>query len=86
MEIHFTPEMQSRLDNAAKSIGCATDEFVQKIVATYVAEEKSLPVSRNDRQTAANSIMSLQKKVAPDPEGWTIHATMARTQWVGNDV
>ena len=38
MEVHFTPDIQARLDRLASESGRAKDEFVQDAMASYVDE------------------------------------------------
>ena len=38
MEVHFTPEIQARLDRLAAESGCAKDELVQDAMPGYLDE------------------------------------------------
>jgi plasmid stability protein len=39
----------------------------------HLADEVALPVAPRSPQEAAARILQLQKRVKPDPEGWTVH-------------
>jgi predicted transcriptional regulator len=36
MEVHFSPELQAKLDRAAADIHCGPGEYVQQLVEQYV--------------------------------------------------
>jgi predicted transcriptional regulator len=36
MEVHFTPELQARLDRAAADLRSAPDQYVQQFVERYI--------------------------------------------------
>jgi predicted DNA-binding protein len=38
MEVHFSPELQTRLDEAAEKAGRQTDDLVQDVMAAYLDE------------------------------------------------
>jgi hypothetical protein len=38
MEVHFSNEQQSKLDEAAEKAGCQTDHLVQDVMAAYLDE------------------------------------------------
>jgi hypothetical protein len=38
MEVHFSPDLQAKLDKLAIETGRPTDELVEKVVAGYFAE------------------------------------------------
>jgi predicted DNA-binding protein len=71
MEVHFTPDVERKLNAIAKQMGRPAPELVQDAVAGYVSE--IAPVDAYQRaQTAAARIREIQTRVKPDPEGWTI--------------
>ena len=39
MEVHFKPELQAKLDQAASNSGNSTDEYVQNLVEHYIDYE-----------------------------------------------
>jgi predicted DNA-binding protein len=71
MEVHFTPDVERKLNAIAKQLGRPAPELVQDAVAGYVSE--IAPADDYQRaQAAAERIREIQKRVKPDPEGWTI--------------
>ena len=42
MEVHFTPEMEARLTEAATADGLPADEWIQDVVGSYVIEAMNL--------------------------------------------
>lgn len=71
MEVHFTPDVERKLNAIAKQTGRPAPELVQDAVAGYVSE--IVPTDNYQRaQSAAARIREIQKRVKPDPEGWTI--------------
>jgi len=36
MEVHFTPELQAKLDRTAANMQSGADEYVQQLVASYM--------------------------------------------------
>jgi predicted DNA-binding protein len=51
MEVHFSPELQSKLEATAKAAGRGTDELVQDVIAGYIdelAEVRNMLDSRYD--------------------------------------
>lgn len=53
MEVHFTPELQDKLDRAAASIPVGAEEYVQQLVEHYLEHDVWL------RQKVASSIALL---------------------------
>jgi hypothetical protein len=51
MEVHFSPELQSKLETTARAAGRDTDELVQEVMAGYIdelAEVRNMLDSRYD--------------------------------------
>jgi predicted transcriptional regulator len=41
MEVHFTPEMQAKLDRVAAENNSGADEYVQQLVERYLEDDAS---------------------------------------------
>jgi predicted transcriptional regulator len=41
MEVHFTPEMQAKLDRVATENNSGADEYVQQLVERYLEDDAS---------------------------------------------
>lgn len=51
MEVHFSPELQSKLEATARAVGSGPDELVQEVMAGYIdelAEVRNMLDSRYD--------------------------------------
>jgi predicted transcriptional regulator len=40
MEVHFSPELQAKLDRAAANIRSGTDDYVRQLVESYVDHDQ----------------------------------------------
>ena len=52
MEVHFTPDLQTRLIERATRQGCNADEIVQDVVARYFEEEDRFVEAVKDGEAA----------------------------------
>lgn len=55
MEVHFTPELQAKLDRAAAAIPVGADQYVQELVEHYLDHDVWL------RQKVGSSIAALDR-------------------------
>jgi len=55
MEVHFTPELQAKLDRVAADIHSGADEYVQKLVENYLDHDLWF------RQKVADSLEQLDR-------------------------
>jgi predicted DNA-binding protein len=49
MEVHFSPELQEKLDETAKAVGRNTDELVQEVISDYIDELAEVRRTLDDR-------------------------------------
>jgi predicted transcriptional regulator len=55
MEVHFTPELQAKLDRVAADIESGADEYVQQLVESYLDHDVWL------RQKVTRSLKQLDR-------------------------
>jgi hypothetical protein len=74
MEVHFTPDVEQKLSSLAAKRGQEPDELVQDLVTRRVYElvHEEAPSDETRAVRAADRILEIQKRVKPDPEGWTV--------------
>lgn len=65
MEVHFTPEMEARLERLASETGRAKEEFVQDATAGYLDELAQL---RNMLDRSYDDLKSGKAKLIPGDE------------------
>jgi plasmid stability protein len=66
--IQLPDEQAAALKARAAAQGMTLEAWLQKLAA----EEAASPAPRSPQEAAAR-ILQLQKRVKPDPEGWTVH-------------
>ena len=71
MEVHLTPEVEKKLNELAARRGRPADQLAQDVLSGYV-DEMTQAGDFHRVQEAAAHILELQKRVKPDPEGWTV--------------
>jgi hypothetical protein len=69
--IELSDESVALLKRQAEAHGLSVDAWVQAL-AREKARLDDLQPSRQRAQAAAARILEIQKRVKPDPEGWTI--------------
>jgi hypothetical protein len=69
MTVIEIPDRQAAVLKAkAAAQGLTLEAWLNKL-----ADEEMPPAARRSAQEAASRIFELQKRVKPDPEGWTVH-------------
>jgi len=71
MEVHLTPEVEKKLNDLAARRGRPADQLAQDVLSGYVDEMTQAGDFQRVQEAAAH-ILELQKRVKPDPEGWTV--------------
>ena len=66
--IELPDEQAAALKAKAAAQGLTLEDFFRKL-----AEEEAPAKAPPSPQEAAARILELQKRVKPDPEGWTVH-------------
>ena len=66
--IELPDEQAAALKARAAAQGLTLEDFFRKL-----AEEEAPAKAPPSPQEAAARILELQKRVKPDPEGWTVH-------------
>jgi hypothetical protein len=69
--IELSDESVALLKRQAESHGLSIDAWVLAL-AREKAQADNLQAGRQSAQAAAARILEIQKRVKPDPEGWTI--------------
>jgi|HubBroStandDraft_1064217.scaffolds.fasta_scaffold827188_2 hypothetical protein len=69
--IELSDESVALLKRQAESQGLSIDAWVLAL-AREKAQADNLQAGRQSAQAAAARILEIQKRVKPDPEGWTI--------------
>jgi len=65
--IEIPDEQAAALKARAAAQGLTLEDFLRKLA------EEDAPAKALSPQEAAARILELQKRVKPDPEGWTVH-------------
>jgi hypothetical protein len=69
MEVHFTPEQESQLNQAAVKAGTDAEQLVKdaalRLLESSAASESVPPGS------VVAELRALRARVKPDPEGWS---------------
>ncbi len=69
MTVIELPDQQAEaLKARAAARGLTLEEWLKQL-----ADEETIPAALPSPQDAAARIIELQKRVKPDPEGWTVH-------------
>ena len=71
LTIQLSEESAARLKRQAAARGLSLEAWVQEL-ALEKARAEEREVNRRKAQAAAARILEIQKRVKPDPEGWTI--------------
>jgi hypothetical protein len=69
--IQLSDESLALLKRQAEAHGLSVDAWVE-VLAREKADVDRVRPSRRSAQAAAAQILEIQKRVKPDPEGWTI--------------
>ena len=69
--IELSDESAALLKQQAAAQGLSVDEWVQAL-AREKARTDDVQPGRQKAQAAASRILEIQRRVKPDPEGWTI--------------
>ena len=69
--IELSDEIAALLKRQAAAHGLSVDAWVQAL-ASEKARMDDIRLNRQRSQAAAARILEIQKRVKPDPEGWTI--------------
>ena len=69
--IELSDESAARLKRQAAAHGLTVEAWVQALAYEKAQTDDIRPV-RQKAQAAASRILEIQKRVKPDPEGWTI--------------
>jgi hypothetical protein len=69
--IELSDEIAALLKRQAEAHGLSVDAWVQ-VLAREKAHIDNVEPSRQSAQAAAARILEIQKRVKPDPDGWTI--------------
>ncbi|MGA2598800.1 MAG: hypothetical protein ABSH09_17630 [Bryobacteraceae bacterium] len=69
--IELPDESVALLQRQAEARGLTIEAWVQAL-AREKAEEQAIKPDRQKAREAAARILEIQKRVKPDPEGWTI--------------
>lgn len=72
LTIELSDENATRLKQQAAAHGLSLEAWVREL-AHEKARANEDQSNRRKSQTAAARILEIQKRVKPDPEGWTIH-------------
>jgi hypothetical protein len=70
--IELSDESVARLKQQAEAHGLSLEAWVQK-VADEKARVDEGKANQRKSQAAAARILEIQKRVKPDPAGWTVH-------------
>ena len=71
LTIELPDDSAARLQQQAASRGVSLKELVESM-AQEKAHEAEQAAGLTEKQAAAQRILEIQKRVKPDPEGWTI--------------
>ncbi|MFN7938556.1 MAG: hypothetical protein U0R19_34830 [Bryobacteraceae bacterium] len=71
LTIELPDDSAARLEQQAALRGVSLKQLLESI-AQEKAHEMEQAACLNDKQAAVQSILEIQKRVKPDPEGWTI--------------
>ena len=71
LNIELPDESVARLEKQAAAHGVSLEAWVQELAREKAREDDSL-ANRRKAQAAAARILEIQKRVKPDPQGWTI--------------
>lgn len=77
LTIQLSEESAARLKRQAAARGLSLEAWVQEL-ALEKARAEEREVNRRKAQAAAARILEIQKRVKPDPEGWTVHDYIGR--------
>lgn len=69
--IQLSDESVALLKRQAAAYGLSIDAWVEQLTREHTRIDEVRPSQRN-AQAAAARILEIQKRVKPDPEGWTI--------------
>ena len=72
LTIELSDESAARLKQQAAAHGLSLEAWVQELAQEKARVEEG-EANRWKSQAAAARILEIQKRVKPDPEGWTIH-------------
>jgi plasmid stability protein len=72
LTIELSDESVARLKQQAAAHGLSLEAWVQELAQEKARVEEG-EANRWKSQAAAARILEIQKRVKPDPEGWTIH-------------
>ena len=68
MTVIELPDQQAALKSRAAAQGLTLEAWLK-----HLAEDEMFSIEPRSPQQAATRILQLQKRVKPDPEGWTVH-------------
>lgn len=71
LTIELPDESADRLQKQAAARGVSLQELVENL-ARQKAEENETLADRSKAQAAVARILEIQKRVKPDPQGWTV--------------
>jgi len=75
VQLDWPPDVVDRLTEEARQNGLSLDEYVLQTVLQQKGSNGAATIDeaekRRKRQEAAVRILEIQKRVKPDPEGWT---------------
>jgi hypothetical protein len=69
MEVHFTPEQEAQIEQAAANAGTDTERLVKDAVLRLLEGNAGLRAVPPGSVVA--EMRALRARVKPDPEGWT---------------
>jgi plasmid stability protein len=72
LTIELSDESAARLKQQAAAHGLSLEAWVQALALEKARAEES-EANRWKSQAAAARILEIQRRVKPDPEGWTVH-------------
>ena len=67
LKIDLPDHLAAKLESRAAGLGLSLQDWLVQLAGN----ERSRPQAQADEQTAVANILALQKRVKPDPEGWT---------------
>lgn len=71
VRLDWPPEVVERLTHEARRKGVSLETYILESVLRQPNSPSTLEAKRLQREQAATRIMEIQRRVQPDPEGWT---------------
>jgi hypothetical protein len=74
MEVHFTPEQEAQLQQAAANAGTGAERLVKDAVLRLIEGNAGLGAVRPGAVrpgSVVDEMRALRARIKPDPEGWT---------------